>query len=195
MGAPDVLARVAAAGIRLTPLPDGRLWAEPSSKLTDELRSLIREHKAELRAVLTPEPVEAGGETPPVHPPISKASQAEITRLVRLFSSSLGFSQQDADEALQVALAHPESALDYYRREVARLGDPQVCARRTRVLQRLAENPEVRRAVLAYDPGEGAVLLTMAIRGLASFELRIPKDRYDPFLLLDLIERHCGTVH
>ena len=40
-----------------------------------------------------------------------------------------------------------------------------------------------------------AVLLTLAIRGQATCELRIPRDRYDPFLLLDLIERHGATVH
>ncbi len=39
------------------------------------------------------------------------------------------------------------------------------------------------------------VLLALAIRGKATCELRIPRERYDPFLLLDLIARHGGTVH
>ncbi len=30
---------------------------------------------------------------------------------------------------------------------------------------------------------------------LATCEFHIPRDRYDPFLLLDLIERHGATVH
>lgn len=59
MGAPDVLARLAAAGIKLTPLPDGRLLAQPSALLNDELRELIRSHLAELLASLSMEP---GGE-------------------------------------------------------------------------------------------------------------------------------------
>jgi hypothetical protein len=34
------------------------------------------------------------------------------------------------------------------------------------------------------------VILTLAIRGKAACELRIPKSRYDAFVLLDLIEKH-----
>ncbi len=50
--AADILARVQAAGIRLEPLPDGRIKVAPRSRLTDELRSLIVEHKVELIAAL-----------------------------------------------------------------------------------------------------------------------------------------------
>jgi hypothetical protein len=74
--------------------------------------------------------------------------------------------------------------------------DPTAEARRQRVLAMLAEHPEARYAVLTdthADPD--AVLLTLAIRRRATCELRIPRDRYDPFLLLDLIERHSATVH
>ena len=52
MSAPDVLARIAAAGINLIPMSDGGIWATPSSRLTDELRALIRAHRAELLKAL-----------------------------------------------------------------------------------------------------------------------------------------------
>lgn len=35
----------------------------------------------------------------------------------------------------------------------------------------------------------------LAIRGKATCELRISSDMYDPFLLLDLIERYGGIAH
>lgn len=54
MNAPNVLAHLTAAGLKLTPLRDGRLWVEPKSRLTDELRVLIRTHKPELLAALDP---------------------------------------------------------------------------------------------------------------------------------------------
>ena len=60
----------------------------------------------------------------------------------------------------------------------------------------LETHPGARYAVVtdsAADPE--AVILTLAIRGRATCELRIPRDRYDGTLLLDLIERHGGTVH
>jgi hypothetical protein len=76
------------------------------------------------------------------------------------------------------------------------LPDPAMEARRQRVLAMLADHPEARYALvtdLESDPE--AVLLTLAIRGQATAEFRIPAKKYDPFLLLDLIERHGGTVH
>ena len=60
----------------------------------------------------------------------------------------------------------------------------------------LDANPGARYAVVTdtqTDPD--AVIVVMAIRGRATCELRIPRDRYDGVLLLDLIERHGATVH
>ena len=76
------------------------------------------------------------------------------------------------------------------------LPDPRAEARRQRVLAMLAENPTKRYAMLTQDDDDPeGVCLTLAIRGRATCELRIPRDRYDPFLLRHLIERHSGTIH
>lgn len=56
----EILATVTAAGIRLRAEGD-RLVASPRECLTDELRSLIRGHRAELLATLSPAPAHAGG--------------------------------------------------------------------------------------------------------------------------------------
>src|SRR5262245_6852440 len=123
MGAPDVLARLAAAGIKVKPLPDGRVWAEPAVLLTDDLRDLVRQHRAELLAVLAAE------------------------------------------------------------------------ARRQKVLDMLDANRTARYAVTAdAETDPEAVIVALAIRGRATCEIRIPRDKYDGTLLLDLIERHGGTV-
>ena len=74
--------------------------------------------------------------------------------------------------------------------------DPAAEARRQRVLAMLEAHPGTRYAALTdMQTDREVVLLTLAIRGQATCELLIPRDRYDPFLLLDLIERHGGTVH
>lgn len=76
------------------------------------------------------------------------------------------------------------------------LPDTAAEARRQRVLAMLADRPGIRYAILTdtrADPE--AVLLTLAIRGQATCELRIPQAKYDGVLLLDLIERHGATVH
>ncbi len=76
------------------------------------------------------------------------------------------------------------------------LPDPAAEARRQRVLAMLAERPGIRYAVLTDSQADQeAVLLTLAIRGVGTCELAIPRAKYDGVLLLDLIERHSGTVH
>jgi hypothetical protein len=134
MGAPDILRLLTARGLTVRPLPGGQLQVSPRSALTDELRALIRDHKAELLDAL------AGDED--------------------------------------------------------RLPDANAEARKQRVLAMLAERPGVRYAVLTdteADPED--VILVLAIRGVTTWELRIPRAKYDPFLLLELIERHGGAMH
>ncbi len=60
-----------------------------------------------------------------------------------------------------------------------------------RVLGRLHGDAGLRYAVEVHDGIEPeAVILTVAIRGKAACELRIPKSRYDAFALMELIEQH-----
>ena len=40
-----------------------------------------------------------------------------------------------------------------------------------------------------------AVILALAIRGIGTCELRIPKAKYDGILLLEHIKRHGDTLH
>ena len=75
-------------------------------------------------------------------------------------------------------------------------------ARRQRVLALLAERPGIRYALVTdMDADPDAVILALAIRGAfpdggtVTCELAIPRAKYDPFLLLDLIERHGATTH
>lgn len=66
--------------------------------------------------------------------------------------------------------------------------------RREKVLQMLEDRPEIQRAfVTDTESDRHNVILTMAIRDTASFELLIPKHKYDPFMLLALIEK--SAVH
>jgi hypothetical protein len=67
VGAPDLLARLSALGVRLTREGDA-IRAVPRSALTDEARSLIRAHKGELLAALN------GPRTNPKHGDIARQS-------------------------------------------------------------------------------------------------------------------------
>lgn len=72
---------------------------------------------------------------------------------------------------------------------------PEAEARRERVLAMLAERPGIKYAVVVDNPNADPVIVALGIRGQATCELRIPREKYDGVLLLDLIERHGGTVH
>lgn len=76
------------------------------------------------------------------------------------------------------------------------LSDPASEVRRQRVLEILAAHPGARYAVVTDTKAQPeVVILTLAIRGRATCELRISREKYDGLLLLDLVERHSGTVH
>ena len=80
-------------------------------------------------------------------------------------------------------------------RDASALPDLAMEARRQRVLAMLAARPGIRYAVVVDNDDADPVILTLAVRGLASCELRIPRAKYDPWLLLELIEKHSGTAH
>ncbi len=114
-------------------------------------------------------------------------------------SDSTGNDQRIARIA-KVAVANPKE------RQTAPLAivgagdtatDPMTPAdvRIEKVIDQLHGDPGLRFAVEAHiDADPDAVILTLALRNRAACELRIPKDKYDPFLLLELIKRHSGTV-
>lgn len=187
MGAPDILAQLHAVGVNLSRRGD-KLVATPKAAVTPEIVDLLRAHKPELLAAL---------EAVPARPPLSKASEAELVRLVTAFAASEGFTEKDTEEALRVALADPDRALSCYRALVAEIPtDPRTEARRTRVLDLLEANPTAKYAVVTdLEAVPGVVVLTIAIRGQASFDLHVPKEKWDGVLFLELLERHSGTVH
>lgn len=63
-------------------------------------------------------------------------------------------------------------------------------SRRLKVLAMLAEKPDSQRAIITnLDSDPDNVILTIAIRNVATFEMQIPKQKYDGFMLLELIEK------
>jgi len=69
------------------------------------------------------------------------------------------------------------------------LKELQAESRRQKALNKLAENPDKQRVYVTdttTDPDN--VILTIAIRSVAAFEMTIPKDRHDPFLLIEMID-------
>lgn len=76
------------------------------------------------------------------------------------------------------------------------LPDPTAETRRQATLEMLAQRPGIGYAVVTDSEAEpNNVILALAIRGRATCELCIPRDKYDGALLLDLIQRYGATLH
>jgi len=77
------------------------------------------------------------------------------------------------------------------------LQDRQREARRQKVIAMLEAVPDTQRAITAdTDSDPHNVILTVAVRACQqTCELLIPKAKYDPWLLLGLIERLDGITH
>ena len=86
-----------------------------------------------------------------------------------------------------LALASPMEA------KTESMPDPAAEGRRQRVLAMLADNPALRLAVVCDGQGD-PVPVAVAIRDKGTCEVLIPAARFDPFALLELVERHA-TIH
>ncbi|MCP5187029.1 MAG: hypothetical protein H6991_04625 [Pseudomonadales bacterium] len=62
--------------------------------------------------------------------------------------------------------------------------------RRARVIAELLENPDFRYVIEVMDPDTDPVIISIGIRGLATFEIKVPQARYNPFALLQLLEQY-----
>lgn len=67
--------------------------------------------------------------------------------------------------------------------------DPNREARRQKALAILETDPDSKRAVFVDDGDPDCVILTVAVRNVATCEMVIPRAKYDPWQLLQLIER------
>jgi hypothetical protein len=101
---------------------------------------------------------------------------------------------------LPVLREHKADLLDELRaandRIYGQFPESAVEIRRQRVLAMLRDRPTLRYAVVTDTTANpDSVIVALAIRGRGTCELLVPRDRYDGTLLLNLIERHGGTVH
>ena len=84
-----------------------------------------------------------------------------------------------------VAVASPQT-----HESVELASDTRQKTRRQKVLAMLEENPKVQRTIHTDTKSDPLnIILTIAVRNVATFEMMIPKSKYDPWQLLSLTER------
>jgi hypothetical protein len=106
------------------------------------------------------------------------------------------------DDARAMIRAHKAELLQALAGKDDALPDAAAEARRQKVLAMFAERPGIRHALVTDDADpqyHGFVVLGIGIRhedgAIQTADVIVRQERYDPFLLLELIERHDGAVH
>lgn len=119
---------------------------------------------------------------------VAKPTNEKINRDIEEIKSWLIHIGEPEDHYLVIDKCKSDSeALAYY---LACATECKREERRAKVLAMLAENPKTRRAFITnLDNDPDSVILTIAIRDVATFEMQISRDKYDPFMLLKLIEK------
>lgn len=86
------------------------------------------------------------------------------------------------DELIQRLRQHKPAIIAELKRE----------QRRQKVLSMLSENQDQHRAFYVDpDSDQDNVIVAVAIRGLATCEIAIPRHKYDPFLVLEIIDKNA----
>ena len=93
-----------------------------------------------------------------------------------------------------------QSAVDRWlstvrERKAAIVAELQRERRRAKVLAMLSDNPGIRYAIEVADAHTDPVIVSVGIRCVATFEMRIPLVHFDAFLLMELIEHHAGDEY
>ncbi len=128
-------------------------------------------------------------QTDQIAEPTRAEKMHEVNLLVNFVGANEGWTEEEILIARERAQNDLENALLSFRELAAD-------CRLAKVNALLESNPGSLRAVYTDTQSNLThVILTIAIRGKASCEMRIPKARYDPFQLLDLIEKYGHQTH
>ena len=123
---------------------------------------------------------------------IRKRKSREVaTAIPAIPATHEGNKKNEIAKIATVAVASPQT-----HETVESASNTQQKTRRHKVLAMLEENPGTQRAIYTDTNSDSHnVILTIAVRHVATYEMLIPKTKYDPFRLLALIEQHYGSIH
>jgi hypothetical protein len=173
MQAVEVLTELNRMGLRLSPLPGGKIEAAPKQSITEEARRLIRSHKRELLVAL--------------------AEEARIRTWLRSIGEEC---PQVVGEILERARTDPKARADYLRRaeEIGTWGAAAFyegvlgnAAMSVATLEPGQRSEAVRIGLLPQPIAESdAVVLAYRNNGVQGL-MTVPADRYDGLRVLELL--------
>ena len=141
------------------------------------------------------------------HPLKNSVPDPEVSEVAEV--SSHHKSKDEAPDGLLMELAAESGAIavktiDLVQGESAKVSEvnksPSLLSkkeevRHQKVIDMLESAPGIRYAMYAGDASTDPVIVTVCIRGGATFELEIPYEKYDGMTLLEFIESKFGENH
>ena len=128
----------------------------------------------------------SGGKAPPAPSRPTEPWPADLGALLRRVATAFEWTRQDVADFVAWARRSPEGLADaraFLEAECAKLPAPGLSDRRRVVLDMLAADPALRVAWTCADDGGDPVVLTLAVRGVGTCELAIPRERFDALVL------------
>lgn len=123
---------------------------------------------------------------------------AELQRedtAIRAWLARTGETDPATITEVMTACRTNQNARAYYLQRAA--AEPTATEARQKVIAMLKAKPDLRYALATDDATADPVCLVLGIRSVAGeliiCELRIPRDRYNPFQLIDLLEKY-GSI-
>jgi len=198
--AAEVLEQIASCGAQIA-VKDGVLSLRADHPLPDELVDAIRPHKPELLALLQVTESDVG--LPDQSEVIRKACAGVIDPEV--FRSNLTWEDLEDIKAGRVSveylrcaarsmakrLGEAVTAVTAYKHQGQTSPDPEL---RRKVLKQLEDNPETKYAYVVDNPDTDPVIVGFGIRDVATCEIAIPRERFDPLEFLLAVKDMAGTT-
>ncbi|MBS0424651.1 MAG: hypothetical protein JSR71_09575 [Proteobacteria bacterium] len=115
----------------------------------------------------------------------------EIIRRKKLATATVATPATDKPALVPSVAKVASVAVAKQKTNKAALPEDAKCEeRRQKVLKMLEERPEIQRAFLTdTESDRHNVILTLAIRNAGTCEMLIPKHKYDPFVMLEIIQK------
>lgn len=169
MSPKEIIEQCADNGLTLTVTDDRSLDVVGAKDWIDIWSPILRENKAAILAELENSAVTAIGVVTVTTPP-------PITVIPLVTSSKVS-------RVATVATETPKPA-SVTAKEISGISST--------VLKTFKENNELKYSISVTDASTDPVLATVMIRGLAAFDMEIPKDRYDGMAILEMLESYTA---
>lgn len=192
-----IMKQVKADGVSLALSPSGTIKATGDGAAVNRWLSVIREYKAGIiEALKIDSPPMTSREEKSIRDWLAHINETDaciindVLDKCRIDTNTREYFYKRADNLT------PKMVQQIKQSKAEILAELQRGNRRQKVIALMEDSPDSQRVYYTdMDTDPENVILAVGIQYVVIFEMLIPRDKYDPFKLLELIERHGQITH